>query len=408
MPIPTILAMVLAGGEGSRLYPLTGDRSKPAVPFGARYRIVDFVLSNLINSHIYSIYLLVQYKSQSLIEHVNRAWGITDLIAGQFVTVVPPQMREGPAWFQGTADAIFQNINLIDSRAPDLVAVFGADHIYRMDVRQMVDFHLERNADVSVAALPVPLDQASSFGVINADSDGRIRGFVEKPQHPEPMPGRADRAYGSMGNYLFKTEVLKKALVQARERGEHDFGSHVLPRLLDTHQLYAYDFSNNHIPGVHAYEEQDYWRDVGTLDTYYAAHMDVLGLEPRFNVFNSKWRIHSSNYQGPVAKIIDGQIKNSIIGSGTVINGASIRNSIVRREVFLDEGAELEDCVIMDYTIIRKGVKLKRCIVDRYNTIEPNTRIGYDREADAKRFHVSESGLVVVPRGREMNVSRFF
>ncbi|ARU31295.1 glucose-1-phosphate adenylyltransferase [Sulfuriferula sp. AH1] len=407
-PLPTVLAVVLAGGEGSRLYPLTEPRSKPSVPFGGRYRIVDFVLSNLMNSGIHSIYLLVQYKSQSLIEHVNRAWTLSNAIPGQFITVVPPQMREGPEWFQGTADAVCQNLHLIESRAPDMVAVFGADHIYRMDIRQMMRFHKERNADVTVAAIPVPLQQASSFGVITADDDGRIREFLEKPEHPVPMPGRSDCAYGSMGNYLFNTEVLKEALLEARDRGEHDFGRHILPRLLNTHQVYAYDFSTNRIPGVRDYEEQGYWRDVGTLDAFYDAHMDVLGMEPRFNIFNSKWRIYSSGYQGPTAKIIDGYVKNSIVGAGSMVKGGSIKNSIVRREVIIEEDVELEDCIIMDYTIIRKGARLRRVIVDRFNTIPAGTQIGYDLEADRARYHISEAGVVVVPKGDELNISRYF
>lgn len=404
---PTILALVLAGGEGSRLYPLTAVRSKPSVPFGGRFRIVDFVLSNLVNSGIRSIYLLVQYKSQSLIEHVNHAWTLSNAIPDQFVTVVPPQMREGPEWFQGTADAVYQNLNLIGSRAPDMVAVFGADHIYRMDVRQMVGFHQRNGADVSVAAIPIPLGLASSFGVITADDDGRVSDFIEKPEQPVPMPGRSDCAYGSMGNYLFNTEVLKQALLEARERGENDFGRHILPRLIRSHKVYAYDFSTNRVPGTRAYEEPAYWRDVGTIEAYYAAHMDLLGLEPRFNIFNPKWRIFSSGYQGPSSKIIDGQIKNSLIGAGAIIKGGSIRNSIIRREVMIEEDVELEDCIIMDYTIIRKGARLRRVIVDRYNTIAAGTQIGYDSDADRARYHVSESGLVVVSKGDELSTSRY-
>jgi len=405
---PTILAIVLAGGEGSRLHPLTGGRSKPSVPFAGRYRIVDFVLSNLVNSGIHSIYLLVQYKSQSLIEHVNHAWTLSNAIPDQFVTVVPPQMREGPEWFQGTADAVYQNLNLIESRAPDMVAVFGADHIYRMDVRQMVRLHQRHDADVSVAAIPIPIRQASSFGVISADRDGRISDFREKPEQPVPMPGRSDCAYGSMGNYLFNTAVLKEALLEASKRGENDFGRHILPRLLRSHKVYAYDFSTNHIPGIRDYEEPGYWRDVGTIEAYYAAHMDLLGLEPRFNIFNPKWRIFSSGYQGPTSRIIDGHIHNSMIGAGAIIKGGSIRNSIIRREVMIEEDVELEDCIIMDYTIIRKGARLRRVIVDRHNIIAADTQIGYDRDADRARYHVSESGLVVVPRGDEPNTSGYF
>ncbi|MGH8499517.1 MAG: glucose-1-phosphate adenylyltransferase, partial [Methylococcales bacterium] len=321
-----ILAFIMAGGTGSRLHPLTAARSKPSVPFGARYRLVDFVLSNLVNSEIYSIYLLVQYKSQSLIEHIRQAWVLSPIIAEQFVTVVPPQMLAGEEWFQGTADAVCQNLSLISQHNPALVAVFGADHIYRMDVRQMVHFHRECEADVTISALPVPIDQASSFGVIKAQADGRVVDFEEKPALPSPMPGDPGRAFASMGNYIFSTAVLVQALQEAKQRGENDFGRHMLPRLMHTHRVYAYNFAENQVPGVKPYEEPGYWRDVGTIEAYFAANMDVLGLEPRFDAFNPTWPIISSNYQGPVAKIIQGDIHNSILAAGTLVNGATVRN----------------------------------------------------------------------------------
>jgi glucose-1-phosphate adenylyltransferase len=398
-PTSRILAMVLAGGEGTRLAPLTRERSKPAVPFGGRYRIVDFVLSNLVNSGIYSIYLLVQYKSQSLIEHINRSWALSPILPDQFVTVVPPQMREGPEWFQGTADAVYQNLNLIDYHHPDLIAVFGADHVYRMDVQQMVRFHRGTGAQVTVAALPVPIEQASRLGVIDAAGDGRIRAFLEKPEQPPAMSGDAHRAYASMGNYLFDTEVLVQALREAKDRGESDFGRHILPRLLRTCRVYAYDFTANRVPGIRDYEERAYWRDVGTIDTYFAANQDVLGAEPRFNLFNSHWRIGSSNYQGPTARIIDGSIANCMIGGGTLVKGGRLRNSIIRREIVVEEDVELEDCIIMDYVVIRRGARLKRVIVDRYNTIPLGCRIGHDIEADRRRWFVTDSGIVVVSKG---------
>ncbi|SBT07442.1 Glucose-1-phosphate adenylyltransferase [Candidatus Accumulibacter aalborgensis] len=391
-----VLAMVLAGGQGSRLHPLTAERSKPAVPFGGRYRIADFVLSSLTNSGIQAIYILVQYKSQSLIEHVNKAWTRAPGVAGQFITIVPPQMREGPEWFQGTSDAIFQNINLIQRHKPDMIAVFGADHIYRMDVRQMIDFHRQHSADASVAALPVPLAEASGFGVIDADDQGRIRGFLEKPQNPPPMPGDPGRAYASMGNYLFDTEVLLTALREANENGEHDFGHHVLPRLIRTHRVFAYNFADNRVPGVADYEEQAYWRDVGTIDTFYAAHYDLLGVEPRFNLFNPQWFINSSPYQGPSPRIIAGEIVDSVISAGSLINGGRIDHSILRREVIVEEDVEIEDCIVMDYAVIRKGARLRRTIVDRYNEIAPNTRVGFDAAADRQRYVVSEGGVVVL------------
>jgi glucose-1-phosphate adenylyltransferase len=400
MPIHNIsvVAMVLAGGEGSRLAPLTQERSKPAVPFGGRYRIVDFVLSNLVNSGIRSIYLLVQYKSQSLIEHINRSWVLSSIVPDHFITVVPPQMREGPEWFQGTADAVYQNLNLLSYHGPDLVAVFGADHVYRMDLRQMIGFHRGSGAAVSVAALRVPVERASAFGVMAIDPDGRIRDFVEKPQNPPPIPGDPTHCLVSMGNYLFNADVLVKALQDAKDRGENDFGKHILPRLLRSHRVYAYNFSTNHVPGLREYEEQDYWRDVGTIDAYFDANQDVLGAEPRFNLFNPRWMITSSNYQGPNAKIIDGTIRNCMLGAGVLIKGASVANSIIRREVVLEADVEIEDCIIMDYTVIRRGARLRRVIVDRYNTIDPDSSIGFDPDADRRSWFVTDSGIVVVPK----------
>ena len=400
MPNPKILAIVMAGGEGKRLYPLTCERSKPSVPFGGRYRIVDFVLSNLVNSHIFAIYLLVQYKSQSMIEHIRRSWGLAPIFPEQFVTVVPPQMREGPEWFQGTADAVYQNLNLIRQHAPDLVAVFGADHIYRMDVLQMVRFHLKNKADVTVAALPVALSQASAFGVIESTQEGRIRQFHEKPQDPLPIPGDPTHAYASMGNYLFTTDVLLATLEEGKRRGEKDFGLHLLPRLCQSHHVCAYNFADNRVPGVRDYEEPYYWRDVGTIDAYFLAHQDLLGIEPKFNLFNPQWRFASSEYQGPSAKFIHAEIENSIIGDGSFIRGARIRNSIVRQEVLIEEDVEIDECIVMDYTIIRRGARLKRAIVDRYNLIEADNCIGYDRQADAARYTVTDSGIVVVPKGK--------
>ena len=396
-----IIAFVMAGGQGSRLQPLTTARSKPSVPFGARYRIVDFVLSNLVNSNINTIYLLVQYKSQSLIEHVRKAWTISPLLQQHFVTVVPPQMRVSENWFQGTADAVHQNINLIEEQAPDLVAVFGADHIYRMDIRQMVDFHQANQADVTVAALPVPLRDARGFGVIATGPDGRIQAFQEKPAQPAAMPGDPNQAFASMGNYIFKTEVLLDALEEARRNGETDFGGHVLPRLLRTHRLFAYDFATNVIPGTKAYEAQVYWRDVGNIDAYFDAHKDVLGAEPVFDMFNPQWPVYSSGYQGPVARVLGGELRNSLLAAATIVHeGARITNSIIRREAVIEEDVEIEDCIIMDYVRVCRGARLRRVIVDRHNIIAAGDRIGYDPEADRQRFKVSEGGVTVMPAGR--------
>jgi glucose-1-phosphate adenylyltransferase len=407
MPSPRIIAFVMAGGQGSRLQPLTAVRSKPSVPFGARYRIVDFVLSNLVNSEIRTIYLLVQYKSQSLIEHVRKGWTISPLMQEQFVTVVPPQMRAGEHWFQGTADAVHQNINLIEEHRPDLVAVFGADHIYRMDIRQMVSFHQERSADVTIAALPVPLRDARSFGVIAAGEDGKIKEFQEKPADPAPMPGNPEKAFASMGNYIFDAGVLLEALEEARKNGETDFGGHVLPRLLRSHRLFAYDFATNVIPGIKSYEQPVYWRDVGTIDAYFDAHKDVLGGEPVFDMFNPQWPVYSSNYQGPVARVLGGEVRNCLLGAATVIHDrVRITNSIIRREAVIEEDVELEDCIVMDYVRVGKGARLRRVIVDRHNIIEAGETIGFDEQADRQRFQVSETGISVVPGGRASYFAR--
>lgn len=394
------MAFVMAGGQGKRLQPLTAERCKPAVPFGGRYRIVDFVLSNLINSEIRSIYLLVQYKPQSLIEHVRKGWSISQLLPDQFVTVVPPQMEDSGTRFEGTADAVYQSINLLRIHRPDVVAVFGADHIYRMDVRQMVRFHRDREADVSIAARQVPIEQTASFGILEVDRNHRITAFEEKPEHGTPMPSDPEQALASMGNYLFNAEVLLEALEEAHERGETDFGNHVLPRLLNSHRLYAYNFTDNCIPGIKPYEEVGYWRDVGTLDAYFEAHRDVLGLEPRFDVFNPQWPIFSSHYQGPVARVLDSRIDNSLIGAAAVVHNATVRNSIVRREAVIEPDVELDNCVIMDYVRVCRGARLRNVIVDRHNIIEANSEIGFDAEADRARYEVSDGGVVVVPKGR--------
>ncbi len=399
MAHPKVLAFVLAGGKGERLFPLTAFRSKPSVPFGGRYRIADFVLSNFINSHIYSIYLLVQYKSQSLIEHVRQNWVLSPVIRDHFVTVVPPQMRMGPEWFQGTADAVFQNINLIQQHNPELVIVFGADHIYKMDIRQMIDFHIEKDAFVTVAARPIPVKQASSFGVIQTDSEKRIIGFQEKPKKPTPMPDDPTRAYVSMGNYIFNKDVLLDALAKAQRRKQHDFGAHVIPDLVDTRKVFAYDFATNTIPGTMDYEERGYWRDVGTISSYFDAHMDMLGDRPLFELGNRLWPIHPSGYEGPSAKILRGDIRNSIIAEGTVIRKAKIRNSVIRSGVVIEDNVSVENCIIMDQTVLKKGCSLRRVIVDKLNVINEGEQIGFDPDRDRFRCHIDPSGIAIIPRG---------
>ncbi|MBI5641669.1 MAG: glucose-1-phosphate adenylyltransferase [Nitrospirae bacterium] len=399
MPHPKILAFVLAGGRGERLFPLTSFRSKPSVPFGGRYRIVDFALSNFVNSRVTSIYLLVQYKSQSLIEHIRQNWVLSSVIRDNFVAVVPPQMRMGPEWFQGTADAVFQNMDLIRQQRPELVAVFGADHIYRMDVRQMIDFHLERDAAVTVAARPVPIEQASSFGVIVTDSDKRIVGFQEKPRVPTPMPDDPGRAYVSMGNYIFRSDVLMGALAKSQRKKQHDFGAHIIPDLVETGKVFAYDFATNIIPGAQPYEEKGYWRDVGNIPAFFDAHMDMLGESPVFELNNILWPVHPSLYEGPSTKIIRGDIRNSIISEGTLIRKAKIRNSFVRSGVVIEDNVSVEDCIIMDQSVLKKGCRLKKVIVDKSNVVGEGEQIGFDPDADRFRCHIDPSGIAILPKG---------
>ena len=405
MAHPRVLALILAGGKGERLFPLTSFRSKPAVPFGGSYRIVDFVLSNFINSHIYSIYLLVQYKSQSIIEHVRKNWSFSSIVKDHFVAVVPPQMSKGPEWFQGTADAVYQNITLIKDFNTDLVIIFGADHIYRMDIRQMIDFHLSHNAHVTVAARPVPLEEASSFGVIVTDKDDRITGFLEKPKNPSPMPGDPSRALVSMGNYIFKTDVLIDALVKSLQKKEHDFGNHVIPRMVDGGKVFAYDFATNIIPGTKPYEEKGYWRDVGSISAYYNAHMDLITDKPAFDTHNSEWPIIHSGYEGPSTRIFDGQIRNSLIVGGSVIKKAVVRNSIIRSGVTIEDGAIVEDSIIMDKVTISKDSSLRRVIVDKLNVITEGEQIGFDVEKDRFRCHIDPaSGVAIIPRAGRLGI----
>ncbi len=399
---PHILGMILAGGRGERLFPLTKARSKPAVPFAGKHRIVDFVLSNFINSAIYAVYVLVQYKSQSLIEHLRSTWRwrIGGGLTGTFITVVPPQQRWGESWYQGTADAVYQNLNLIRDFRPTLVAVFGADHIYRMDLNQMVTFHLENNAEVTVAALPVPIAEASSFGVIAVDSRQRIVGFEEKPKNPKPMPDDPSLAYSSMGNYLFNAELLIETLLEdSRRSTEHDFGRTIIPELFPRQRIFAYNFLSNDIPGVKPYEEKGYWRDVGTLRAYWEAHMDLLGPTPAFDLQNNEWPILGSFYDGAPARFVEGELRDSLIGEGCRIEGGRIVRSVLGRGVRIGKGAEIVESVIMDYAEIGAGVKLREVIVDRFNVVPAGTELGAGLGGDELRFFRDPSGLTVLERG---------
>lgn len=394
------LGIVLAGGRGERLHPLTRDRSKPAVPFGGRHRIIDFVLSNFVNSDIFSLYILVQYKSQSLIEHLRQAWRASGLHQDHFILVAPPQMRWGETWYRGTADAVYQNLHLVRDYGPALVAIFGADHIYRMDISQMIDFHLDAGADATVAALPVPLEHAKRLGVIEADPDGKIRGFEEKPEHPRPIPGRPTHALCSMGNYIFNADVLMEVLTEDAQRStDHDFGRTIIPGMIEQYRVFAYDFHTNRIPGLRPYEEHGYWRDIGTIGAYWEAHMDLLGPQPRFDLSNRSWPILGAAFPGPPARILQGDVYDALIAEGSVIEGGRIRRSVLGRYVYVEPDVEIEESVVMDFTVVRRGARLRRVIVDRYNTLEPQTVIGEDPEEDARRYHRDPSGIVVLPRG---------
>ena len=395
-----LLAMVMAGGRGDRLQPLTRERSKSAVPFGGRHRLIDFVLSNFVNSDMPSLYVLVQYKAQSLIEHLRLAWRTSGMLPDSFVTIVPPQMRVGAAWYRGTADAVVQNLNLIDDFSADVVAVFGSDHVYRMDVNQMLAFHEDTGADVTVAARSVPRGEASAFGVLGVDRDGRVVDFVEKPKDPPAMPGDPARAFVSMGNYLFRRQALVDALLlDARRSTDHDFGRSIIPELVPGGRVYGYNFQGNEVPGVKPYEEQGYWRDVGSIASYWEAHMDLLGESPRFDLDNRYWPVRTGPHPGPPARFIGSDVDNAHVGEASLVKRATIRNSILGRSVWVNEGAVIEDSIVMDHTTVGKGARLRRVIVDRFNIIPADSEIGVDAAMDRRRHFVDPSGLVVVPRG---------
>ncbi len=393
------IGIIMAGGKGERLYPLTKERSKPAVPFAGKYRIIDFVLSNFINSGIYANYVLVQYLSQSLIEHIRQNWAFSSVTKDHFITVVPPQMRLGEMWYRGTADAVKQNLNLITDYSPDLVAIFGADHIYRMDIRQMIDFHIQKKADVTISAITVPISEASRFGIITADENDRIIGFEEKPKNPKPLPSNPNYVYASMGNYIFSFDVLRKIMHEYGDSENADFGKTILPQIYKDYRLFAYNYSNHNLSGIKPYEEKNYWRDVGTIQSYFDAHMDLLGPQPKMDLNNSKWPIISQKFISGPAKIIQSNIEDSLICDGSVILKSSIKRCIISSNVIIHEKCELSDCIIMDNCEIKSGSRFKRVIVDRYNVFEPKTIIGYNPSKDAQNYFIDPSGIIVIPRG---------
>jgi glucose-1-phosphate adenylyltransferase len=400
---PKVLAIVLAGGEGRRLNPLTADRAKPAVPFGGGYRIIDFVLSNFANARYLKIVVLTQYKSHSLDRHISQTWRFSTLL-GNYVTPVPAQMRNGPHWFSGSADAIYQNLNLISDEKPDIVCVFGADHIYHMDPRQMVAEHIASGAGVTVAAIPVPIDQAKEFGVIEADSNGKIVQFWEKPANPPAMLNDPTMALASMGNYVFNTDVLVDVVTpSATEEANTDIGGDVIPALTRAGLAHVYDFSKNFIPGQ-ADHERGYWRDVGSLDAYYDANMDLLAPVPLFSLYNKEWPMYSLQLPLPPAKMCFGsdgsqaRVTNSLLGAGAIVSGGTVERTIVGPDVFIDTGAEVTDSILFPGVRVEAGARLHRCIIDKNVVIPMGMQIGIDAEFDRANFTVSEHGVVTIPK----------
>jgi len=405
------LAMILAGGEGRRLDPLTRERAKPAVPFGGRYRIVDFVLSNFANSGFLKMKVLVQYKSESLNTHVQRGWRLTALL-NQYVEIVPAQMRVGPKWFEGSADAIYQNLNIITDEEPDYTYVFGADHVYRMDVRHMLDFHIDHGADLTVAAIPIPVKDAGEFGIIEVDNTGRMVGFVEKPKSdPKTMPGDPTRCLASMGNYLFTTDVLVQEIV--RDAGDpnsaHDFGKSIVAGIYQRKRVCVYDFATNRVPGQ-SDRERGYWRDVGSLDAYYNANMDLVAVDPIFSLYNESWPIYTVQYNYPPAKFVFaneregrlGHATDSLVSEGCILSGGRADRSILSPKVRVNSYASVEESILFENVNIGRHCRIRKTIIDKHVDIPPGTSIGYDLEEDRRRFHVTESGIVVIPKGMRL------
>lgn len=402
---PKVLVIVLAGGEGKRLLPLTNDRAKPAVPFGGCYRLIDFALSNFANARYLKIVVLTQYKSHSLDRHVASTWHMSSVL-DDYVTSVPAQMRRGPFWFQGSADAIYQNLNLIHDEDPDLVCVFGADHIYRMDPRQMVAHHLDTGAGVTVAAIPVPKHEALDFGVIESSDDGKIVAFHEKVADPPTMPGDDTRCLASMGNYVFETQTLID-IVTPRDRAYTDIGGHVLPALTEQGLAHVYDFSTNEVPGQDE-RERGYWRDVGTIDAYYSANMDLIAPFPVFNLYNDRWPVYTNRGSEPPAKVSRGPggepayVDGSLLCEGSIISGGHIERSILGPGVYVDHDAHVTDSILFPGVTVEPGARLHRCIVDKNVHVPPWTRVGLDLGHDREHFAVSDAGIVVIEKGREL------
>ncbi|MBA2337490.1 MAG: glucose-1-phosphate adenylyltransferase [Acidimicrobiia bacterium] len=406
--IRNVLSMVLAGGEGKRLWPLTEDRAKPAVPFGGHYRLIDFALSNLANGGYRHIIVLTQYKSHSLDIHLSRTWRLSTLL-GNYVTAAPAQMRAGKRWFLGSADAIFQNLNIVSDERPDYIFVFGADHIYRMDPSQMLDQHLDTGAGVTVAAHRVPIGDADQFGVIERGSSTKIDAFREKPPDPRPLPEDPTHAYVSMGNYVFDADVLVDMVQEdaADDSSRHDMGGDIIRKLVDAGVGHVYDFTGNEVPGQ-TERSAGYWRDVGTLDSYFAANMDLVDIEPVFSLYNELWPIYTDMRSLPPAKMVAtsahgaGQIANSIVSNGCILSGATVTGSVLSPGVRIDDGASVYRSVIFSGVRIGAGAVVRNAIIDKNVVVPEGARIGVDPELDATRFQLSDSGIVAIAKNQRI------
>ncbi|GAB3939681.1 glucose-1-phosphate adenylyltransferase [Corynebacterium tapiri] len=395
---PNVLAIVLAGGEGKRLFPLTEDRAKPAVPFGGTYRLIDFVLSNLVNAGFTKIAVLTQYKSHSLDRHISQAWSISGP-THQYIASVPAQQRRGKRWYNGSADAIVQSLNLIYDEKPDYVIVFGADHVYRMDPSQMLNDHIASGKSASVAGIRVPRHEATAFGCIQAEADGTITEFLEKPADPPGTPDDPEMTYASMGNYVFTTEALVDALLRDEKNDDsnHDMGGDIIPYFVGNNDAHVYDFSGNQIPGS-TERDSGYWRDVGTIDSYYEAHMDLISVHPVFNLYNTRWPIHATDDSNlPPAKFVNGGIaQSSMVAAGSIISGGTVRNSVVATGVHIEEGATVEGSVLLPGVRVCKGAVVRHAILDKNVVVREGEIIGVDPNRDESRFKVSPGGVVVV------------
>lgn len=404
---PNVLALVLAGGEGKRLFPLTEDRAKPAVPFGGSYRLIDFVLSNLVNAGYLKIAVLTQYKSHSLDRHISQAWNLSGPTP-QYIASVPAQQRLGKRWYMGSADAILQSLNLIYDENPDYVIVFGADHVYRMDPSQMVEEHIATGLECSVAGIRVPREEASAFGCIQADGMGTITEFLEKPENPPATPDDPAMTYASMGNYVFTAQALIDALLvdEKDEDSTHDMGGDIIPYFVGRGEAHVYDFMANEVPGA-TERDHGYWRDVGTIDSFYEAHMDLISVHPIFNLYSSKWPIHSTDENNlPPAKFVqNGIAQSSMVAPGCIVSGGTVRNSVLSSDVRVADGATVEGSVLLPGVRIGKGAVVRHAILDKNVVVQDGAIIGVDRERDERRFKVSEGGVVVVGKNEVIESS---